>query len=197
MLCHRFQYSKAPNNKNLIDFIHYYHYYADYCFQYIMVSSNVLGGLWLLMRTLLSLNTMKHFVTASHSGWRSHWQHKVSIKLLKSKRKICHLVARWLVGRVLSLENHEDASALQWWVLAQDSLGRSEQQDLHALLQLCNISLETMRRFISLSHPQNLRSSKFKLPMVLLAFFSAVFRSQTVCSPSSLRFLSSLLCTKA
>lgn len=102
-------------------------------------------------------------------------------------------MASWLVGRVLSLENRETVTAIQWWALAQDSLGRSEQWKLHALLQLCNISLETMQRFISLSHSPNFWSSKFQFPMVLLAFFSAVFWLHTVCSLSPLYFLSILL----
>lgn len=100
-------------------------------------------SLWLLLSTLLNLTTTEHFVTAPHSGWRSHWHHKELIKLLKSKRSICRLMARWLVGHVLSLENHEAVAVLQWWVLTQDSLRRSEQQDLHVLLQLWNVSLET------------------------------------------------------
>lgn len=34
MLCHRFQYAEAQNNKNPTDFIHYYHYSSGYCFQH-------------------------------------------------------------------------------------------------------------------------------------------------------------------
>lgn len=45
MLCHRFQYSKAQNNKNPVDFMHCNHYYSDYCFQHTKYLQMSLGAI--------------------------------------------------------------------------------------------------------------------------------------------------------
>lgn len=196
MLCHRLQYSKAQNNKNPIDFIHCYNY-LNLLFKLLLpahrVPSDVLGGYWAPCSTITEWKILS----------QHHIAHKAAIDTTRCwwyaytrKGKLCPLMGRWHISHVLSLENHGALSALQSWTLAQGCMGRSEHWDQHPLVQLCNISLETVQRFISLPCSPKLWSSKFKFPMVLLAIFSAVFWLQAICSLPSLHFLSSLLYAK-
>lgn len=104
------------------------------------VPSDVFGGCWAPCWIRPEWNNLLQ----QHTPWegapdttRCWWYFHTS------KRKLSHLVVRWHVSLVLSLENHGAVPALQSWTWAQGWVARSEHRDQHTSVQLCNFSLET------------------------------------------------------
>lgn len=192
MLCHRFQYSKAQTNKNPIDFILCYHYYSGDCFQHTEYLQISLGATEHLAKAQQN-RTFCHSITFHMKGPL----HKKVLMIFLHKSEEAVLLDGEVPHQPCAVSG-EPWSCICTSVMGfgQGWVGRSEHWHQHTLVQLCNISLETMQRFISLSRSPSLWSSKFKFPVVLLAIFRAVFWLQAIYSLPSLHFLYGLLYVK-